>query len=131
MRFEARSFRTSSLVVLAFFLSACSGLPPGSTTTNPGGGGGGNTISVTATIGGAVSGLVANTSLVLQNNGGDSLTVTANGPFTLKTPVTGTDVYAVTVLTQPTNPTQLCTVAGGSGTAKANVTNVTVSCVLS
>src|SRR5580704_15114642 len=90
-------------------------------TTNP----------VTATIGGTVSGLVANTSVILQNNGGDSLTITANGSFTFKTPVSGADVYAVTVLTQPINPNQICTVTGGSGTASANVTTVAVNCVLS
>lgn len=90
-------------------------------TTNP----------VTATIGGTVSGLVANTSVILQNNGGDSLTITANGAFTFKTPVTGADLYAVTVLTQPINPNQICTVTGGSGTASANVTTVAVNCVLS
>ncbi|MGB7283125.1 MAG: kelch repeat-containing protein [Candidatus Acidiferrum sp.] len=90
------------------------------------------TVSVTATIGGTVSGLVANSSVVLQDNGGDSLTITANGAFTFKTPVTGpTDAYAVTVLTQPVNPNQICTVANGSGTASANVTNVAVTCVLS
>lgn len=90
------------------------------------------TNAVTATIGGTVSGLVANTSVILQDNGGDSLTVTANGAFTFKTPVTGpTDAYAVTVLTQPTSPNQICTVANGSGTASANVTNVAVTCVLS
>jgi len=90
-------------------------------TTNP----------VTATIGGTLSGLVATTSVILQNNMGDSLTLTANGPFTFKTPVTGADVYAVTVATQPLNPNQICTVTGGSGVATANVTNVAVNCVLS
>jgi hypothetical protein len=93
-----------------------------SCTTNP----------VTATIGGNISGLVSGTSVILQDNGGDSLTVNANGPFTFKTAVTGpTDAYAVTVLTQPTTPNQICTVASGSGTASANVTNVAVTCVLS
>jgi hypothetical protein len=93
-----------------------------SCTTNP----------VTATIGGTVSGLVApGSSVILQNNGGDSLTITANGAFTFKTPVTGADVYAVTVLTQPTSPNQICAVTGGSGTASANVTTVAVNCVLS
>lgn len=92
-----------------------------SCTTNP----------VTATIGGAVSGLVAGSSVILQDNGGDSLTITAPGPFTFKTAVTGADVYAVTVVTQPVNPNQICTVTGGSGVASANVTNVAVNCVLS
>ena len=68
----------------------------------------------------------------MQDNGGDSLTLTANGTFTFKTAVTGpTDAYAVTVNTQPTTPNQICTVANGSGTATANVTNVAVTCVLS
>jgi len=92
-----------------------------SCTTNP----------VTATIGGMVSGLVANTSVILQDNGGDSLTITANGAFTFKTAVTGADVYAVTVVTQPVNPNQICTVTSGSGVASANVTTVAVNCVLS
>jgi hypothetical protein len=86
---------------------------------------------VTATIGGMVSGLVANTSVILQDNGGDSLTITANGAFTFKTAVTGADVYAVTVVTQPVNPNQICTVTSGSGVASANVTAVAVNCVLS
>jgi hypothetical protein len=90
------------------------------------------TNAVTATIGGTVSGLVSGTSVILQNNGGDSLTITASGAFTFKTPVTGpTDAYAVTVLTQPTSPNQICTVASGSGNASANVTTVAVACVLS
>ncbi len=91
-------------------------------TTNP----------VTATIGGTISGLATGASVILQNNGGDSLTLTANGTFTFKTPVTGpTDAYAVTVLTQPILPTQICTVSNGSGTATADVTDVAVNCVLS
>jgi hypothetical protein len=90
-------------------------------TTNP----------VTATIGGTLSGLVTNSSVILQDNGGDSLTLTANGAFTFKTPVTGADVYLVTVATQPVGPNQICTVTGGSGVATANVTTVAVNCVLS
>jgi hypothetical protein len=86
--------------------------------------------AVTATIGGNITGLAANSSVILQDNGGDSLTLTTNGPFTFKTPVTGpTDAYAVTVLTQPTTPNQICAVLNGSGTASANVTNVAVSCI--
>ncbi len=95
-------------------------------TTNP----------VTATIGGMVSGLVNGSSVILQNNGGDSLTIVgttaASISFTFSAPVTGpTDAYAVTVNTQPTGPNQICTVAKGSGTATANVTDVAVTCVLS
>lgn len=86
---------------------------------------------VTATIGGMLSGLAQGASVIIENNGGDALTLTANGAFTFKTPVTGpTDAYAVTVNTQPTTPNEICTVTSGSGIASANVTNVAVNCVL-
>jgi 6-phosphogluconolactonase (cycloisomerase 2 family) len=82
---------------------------------------------VTYTIGGSVSGLVG-TGLVLQDNGGANLPVTANGTFTFGTAVATAGAYAVTVLTQPTG--QTCTVTVGSGTVgTANVTNVVVTCV--
>jgi len=82
---------------------------------------------VTYTIGGSVSGL-SGTGLVLQNNGGDNLTVVSNGAFTFATPIASGAAYAVSVLTQPSNPAQTCTVTNGSGTANANVTTVQVAC---
>src|SRR5450756_1980930 len=87
------------------------------------------------TIGGTVTGLASSpgplsTSLVLQNNGGDNLTISANGAFTFATAVksnsTTKATYNVTILTQPFP--QTCTVTGGSGTASSNVTSVVVSC---
>ncbi|MCL5666257.1 MAG: hypothetical protein M1383_00570 [Patescibacteria group bacterium] len=79
----------------------------------------------TYTIGGTISGLSG--TVVLQNNSGDNLSVSANGAFTFAT-ATGTGAsYAVTVLTQPSG--QTCTVSSGSGTvASANITSVSVSC---
>jgi hypothetical protein len=82
----------------------------------------------TYTIGGTVSGL-AGTGLVLQNNSGNNLTVTANGSFTFSTPIASGSAYNVTVLTQPSSPVQSCTVTSGSGTVGANVTSVMVTCV--
>ena len=80
------------------------------------------------TIGGTVTGL-SGTGLVLQDNGADNLTIKQNGAFTFVTALATGKPYAVTVLTQPTSPSQTCTVANGTGTtASANVTNVTVSC---
>jgi large repetitive protein len=80
------------------------------------------------TIGGSVSGL-AGSGLVLQNNGGDNLAVSANGSFELATPIASGSTYAVTVLAQPSNPTQVCSVANASGSVgSANVTNVAVTC---
>ena len=88
--------------------------------------------SVTVTVGGTITGLVA-TGLVLQNNGGDNLTVAANAStFTFATSVSEGAMYNVTVLTQPTSaPLETCTVSsGGSGTAGAtNITSVVVTCV--
>ncbi len=79
------------------------------------------------TIGGTVTGL-SGTGLVLADNATDTYTVTGTGTvqFTFKTLVNG--AYNVTVQTQPTNPTQTCSVTGGSGSATANVTNVQVAC---
>lgn len=80
------------------------------------------------TIGGTVSGLNGS-GLMLQDNGGDTLPVTANGTFTFATKLTNAAAYAVTVSTQPTSPTQYCIVSSGSGTVPAaNVTSVTVTC---
>ncbi len=81
--------------------------------------------SVYYTIGGSVSGLTG-TGLVLQNNGGDNLPVLVDSAFTFATSVGAGSPYNVTVFTQPTG--QTCTVANGSNTANANVTNVAVSC---
>ncbi len=116
---------TSSLF-LGLALAACGG-GGGSSTTPPGGGGG----SQSYTVGGTISGLSGG-GLVLQNNGADNLTVSAGATsFTFKTALTSGSMYAVTVLTQPTNPTQACTVTNGTGTVSANVTNVAISCTSS
>ena len=82
----------------------------------------------TYTVGGSVSGL-SGSGLVLQNNGGGDLAVSATGPFTFATELANTAAYAVTVKTQPTSPTQNCVVTMGSGTvASADVTDVAVAC---
>ena len=88
-----------------------------------------NCVSTTITykIGGMVSGL-SGTGLVLENNGGDNLSVSANGSFTFATPIASGTNYSVTVLTQPTNPAQTCAATSGNGTADANVTAVQVTC---
>ena len=81
--------------------------------------------NITYTVGGTVSGLTG-TGLVLQNDGGNNLAVSASGSFTFSTAVSSGAAYSVTVLTQPAG--QSCTVTNGSGTASANVTNVQVAC---
>ncbi len=105
--------------IAALALTACGG--------GGGGGGGGDPSppATTYTIGGSVTGL-SGTGLVLQDNGGDNLSVTAAGPFTFTTQLASGAAYNVTVMTQPSG--QTCTVASGTGTVSANVTNVAVSC---
>ena len=84
------------------------------------------TASTTYTIGGSVSG-VTGTGLVLQNNGGNNLTVAANvTSFTFATPVASGGVYSVTVLTPPAG--ESCTVNNGDGKTMANVSNVSITC---
>lgn len=95
--------------------------------------------TTTYTIGGTVSGLVGS-GLVLRNNGGDDLAISANGTFTFATPLADGSAYAVTVATQPSNPSQACSVSSGPGPQKgvidgtgvvsgANVTDLLVECV--
>ncbi len=58
-------------------------------------------VSTSYTIGGTVTGFNG-TGLVLQDNGGNNLTVSANGTkFTFAAPVAIGSAYSVTVLTQP------------------------------
>jgi hypothetical protein len=97
-----------------------------------GGGGGGDSSSTTPpspslyTIGGTIGGLTT-TGLVLVNNGGNALSVPANATsFTFTTALVAGSSYDVTVSSQPSG--QTCTVAGGSGTANADITSVAVSC---
>ena len=81
--------------------------------------------SNTYSVGGTVSGLVG--SLVLQDNNGGNLTVSANGTFTFTTNVASGSPYRVTVLTQPAS--QGCSVTNGTGTiGTADVSNVNVTC---
>ena len=108
------------IVVLSLLagLTACSG----------GGGGSSPTPTGTFTVGGSVSGLTG-AGLVLRNNGGDNINISASGNFTFATPVTNGDTYNVSVLTQPTG--QTCAVSMGAGTVSgANVTNVAVVCTV-
>ncbi|HEX4254219.1 MAG TPA: alpha/beta hydrolase-fold protein [Streptosporangiaceae bacterium] len=82
------------------------------------------------TVGGTVSGLASGATVVLQNNGGNDLSVTANGSFTFSTALATGAGYNVTVTTNPTG--QTCTVASGTGTVgSANVTSVAVTCATS
>lgn len=79
-------------------------------------------------VSGVVSGLGAGKSVILQNNGGDTLPVNANGAFAFPISVIVNAPFAVTVSGQPEG--QTCFVANGSGSAPPwAVTGVAVTCV--
>jgi hypothetical protein len=80
------------------------------------------------TIGGAVSGLEGS-GLVLQNNGGDDLAISASGSFAFPAALPDGSGYAVTVAQQPASPLQRCSVEASSGVLdSAAVTDVVVTC---
>ncbi|MCE9658692.1 MAG: hypothetical protein K8R60_09050 [Burkholderiales bacterium] len=112
---------TRSLVTwrlpLILLLSACGGGGSGDPPAPP----------PTFAVGGSVSGL--NGLVVLQVNGGDDLTVSANGSFAFATALADGTAYSVSVRTQPSSPAQTCAVANPSGTVSgAAVTAPSVSC---
>lgn len=94
----------------------------GYTSSGGTGGTGGTGGGTTYNIGGTVTGLSGG-SVTLLNNGSNSTSVSADGSFSFSTP---TSNYSVSVGSQPSG--QTCTVANGSGTATADVTNVAVTC---
>jgi hypothetical protein len=123
--FARVSLAASSLAALG--LAACTG-GGGISQTSSGISMTTGTPTFTYTVGGTVSGL-AGTGLVLQDNGGDSLKVTADGSFTFKTQLISGNPYLVTVSAQPQAPTQTCVASNAAGTiANASVTNVSIAC---
>lgn len=92
------------------------------------GGGGSSTPPVPATysVGGSVNGLANGRSVVLQNGGGDGLTVSANGSFVFSTKVTSGMNYDVSVKTQPVG--QSCVASANQGVVSANVSSIVVAC---
>lgn len=94
-------------------------------STLGGSGCGTNNSSDNYTVGGTLTGLSG--TVVLQNNGGNNLSLSADGSFTFSTPLSSGSSYQVSVLTQPSG--QACSVANGSGSSiSANVTNIVVTC---
>jgi len=118
-------WRTGWILLFTLGLAACSN--GRGSLDDDGGGGGQQQAPPKVTIGGTVSGL-SGSGLVLQNNGGDDLAVSANGAFSFKTSLDAGSPYNITVLAQPANPSQGCTIANAAGTATSNVTSVNVAC---
>ena len=81
----------------------------------------------TYTVGGTVVGLDLGSSLVLQNNLDDDLTVTSNGSFTFHTALADRSNYDVTILTNKSGKT--CGITNSKDIIMgADVTNVVIVC---
>jgi uncharacterized delta-60 repeat protein len=86
-------------------------------------------VSDSFSLGGTVTGL-GGSGLALRTTFINNVQPSADGPFTFPRPLGDGTAYSVTIETQPTNPTQVCTVTNGNGTiAGADVSNILVKCV--
>src|SRR5580693_2780484 len=116
------TFRSAlALCLLAASLAGCNGSTPGCSKCGP------TSVNLTGSVSGLVGFRLAlqngSTALNLPLNGSD-----ANGSQTFGT-VNANTAYNITILTQPTTPSQTCVVANGSGTTgTSDVTNITVTC---
>ncbi|TGM05349.1 LamG-like jellyroll fold domain-containing protein [Leptospira jelokensis] len=80
------------------------------------------------TIGGVVSGLIANTSVTLTN-GNDTITVSTDGNFTFPRKLNTGDLYNVNVTTNGVGLS--CTIANAQGVVQnAPITNISITCGL-
>ena len=87
-----------------------------------------NCTSSSFTIGGTVDGLEGS-GLVLELNGDNDLDIDGNGSFTFDETLDSGERYEVTVEEQPEDPSQACTVQGGTGiVGSSNVRDVRVTC---
>ena len=97
--------------------SAASWTGDDATATNP---------ALQYSVGGTVTGLSG--SVVLQDNGGDDLTLSGNGPFQFQTPLADGTNYHVAITNSPAGLT--CRITNADGTiASASVTNIAISCL--
>jgi hypothetical protein len=113
---------------LAFGLGACGSSSPSALSNADPDAGDGTAPVMSFKVGGSVMGL-AGTGLVLQNNAGDSLSISADGAFEFALPVASGANFNVTVKEQPTAPSQTCTLSNATGTVgTTDVKDVTVAC---
>ena len=84
---------------------------------------------ITYSVGGSVSGLSG--TVVLQDNGGDDLSVSANGSFTFATKLVDAAAYSVTVETNPFGSDAAASRTAPAPWPVANVTGVAVACATS
>jgi 6-phosphogluconolactonase (cycloisomerase 2 family) len=84
-------------------------------------------VNPTHTISGTVSGVSG--TLVLENNGRDALTLTADGPFKFSLPIPSGSTYSVTTKSAAGAQSQACTFTNASGlVGNSDISNVAVAC---
>lgn len=112
-RFE--QWKYVAMLGMATALVACGGGGAASDGSPPG---------VNFSVGGTLSGLGAGKSVVVAQAGGPSVSLSANGPYSLSLPA-GT-AYDLRIQTQPQD--QVCVVVNGTGTVAADVRNIAINC---
>lgn len=81
------------------------------------------------TIGGFVTGLHSGNNLMIQNNGGDDITISSDGDFDFIGTIEDLQGYNVSILNQPTNPIQHCSLSSNTGNvAGSDVTSIAIVC---
>src|SRR5215207_2266799 len=121
--FDARCGRNLYLLCCLSALAACSNGRGSVDSEQPPSGGAQSGFTVSGTVAG-----LDGDGLVVQLNDGNDLAVSNNGAFTFNAQLADATAYSVEVLTQPTGPSQTCTVGNASGTiAAANVMNVAIT----
>lgn len=116
--FENLMIRLRTLLTIWSLISligACGGHGGNATVASP----------TSYTVSTTVRGLSTGNTLVISNNGSDSLTFTTNTSLNFPTVVANGATYSVAITTQPTG--QICFITNGSGTSSANV-SVSISC---
>ncbi len=87
-----------------------------------------NTTATTGRVIVKINGLVGS-GLVISLNGIEDLSIKANGDAIFQTTLKTGDSYSVTIKTQPSTPTQVCNIAGGSGTlTSGDVSSINLNC---
>jgi uncharacterized protein YjdB len=82
----------------------------------------------TYSVGGTVTG-VSGSSIIIQNNGSDSLVLSADGSFNFESQLTTGDAYSVSVAQSLTNPNITCYVSGASGlVSTSDIESVSIIC---
>ncbi|MCW7458400.1 hypothetical protein ND856_16275 [Leptospira bandrabouensis] len=76
-----------------------------------------------------VSGLLGSGLVVNLNSGSETLTINADGKYDFSTVLSSGNNFNVSIQTQPTLPTQTCSVSGGSGVVgKGNIDSILINC---